>query len=143
MRKILIFAFALILSGCGYSNWNVFNDDTPKTTQKPAKKPIPKPEPKPQPPVKPETNTTKTRDKNAFTIDQVIKSWGTYDLKRTASDGTGIYIWKVCKSSGKTKTECDGDTCDTIQENKCCERALRTDSEGYVTNLKQAIAKCM
>lgn len=148
MKKIAIFSTFIIflLTGCGYSNWNILSPNSPNDVvlKEPTKKPkkveeVKKEEKKPE---EPKQQEVKDR-KNSFTIDQVIKSWGPYDLKRTSNSGNPIYIWKNCKTTGKTKTQCNGDTCDTVQETTCCERALRVDSEGYVTNLKEAIASCM
>lgn len=133
---------SVLLTGCGYSSWNVMNDDDEPMVVHKAQKKQPAQEVKVNTPevVQQDVNETKKpqRPANAFHIDEVIKTWGEPNLRRP-----NVYIWKNCKATGKYIDKCEGDTCETVPETKCCERALKTDSEGYVLNLKQAISACM
>lgn len=143
MKKYLLSLTAIItfmFTGCTYSNWNVGN-------QYPAKKPtdtsvstnsnIPSDS-------EPDMNAKTPKDRtNMFHINTVINTWGQPNDIRVNPDGKKVYIWQNCKSTGKYIDRCTQDSCETVPETTCCERALVTDEEGYVTNLKEAIASCM
>jgi len=74
-----------------------------------------------------------------YHISTIIDNWGQPNSKRAG----GIYVWQSCQSTGKYVEKCEGDTCRTAPETTCCDRELRTNTAGYVTNLKEALAKCM
>ncbi|MCI6988145.1 MAG: hypothetical protein MR902_01035 [Campylobacter sp.] len=79
-----------------------------------------------------------TNSIGAYHISAVIKAWGEPDKKRA----NGEYIWKSCTPTGEYEQVCDDNSCNTVPKTSCCDRVLKTDSGGYVTNLKEAVQKC-
>ncbi|CZE45793.1 hypothetical protein [Campylobacter geochelonis] len=130
MSKIYLFAVAVavLFAGCSASNWNlgktpIQGSQTDKT--------------------QPTMQQTQQNSSQNFHINTVINTWGEPDLTRTNSAGNQVYVWQNCKATGKYIERCDQNTCETIPEQECCERALITDQNGYVQNLKEAVNSCM
>lgn len=131
MKKqiFVIFAFALLISGCSVSNWNI-GKDTGANTKQPQTQPV-------QEVKQPQTN------QNNFHIDTVINTWGKPNATRVNSAGNKVYVWENCKPTGVMVDKCNENGCSTIPETSCCERALITDQDGYVQNLKEAVNSCI
>lgn len=158
-KHIAILAiFALFFAGCGYSNWNLGNA-APKPPQEQTQTG------NGQLDNSIHHDQIQTTDSgtgvvditgsgttspegapsqgNMFHIDTIISTWGEPNTIQTNALGEKVYIWKNCRSTGQYIEKCNADSCETVPETVCCERKLVTNSEGYVTNLKQAIAECM
>ncbi|PSM51656.1 hypothetical protein CRN67_07405 [Campylobacter blaseri] len=133
MYTSFVIVFTLFLSGCSVSNWNLG-----KTTTKE----MPQTENKPQGGLKEESETKKAENSN-FHIDTIINTWGQPTYERTNPQGKKVYIWENCKPTGVYIDRCDSNGCETVPETQCCERALETDNNGYVQNLKEAINSCI
>ena len=129
MKKInlSVFMIALFISGCGVSNWNIGKTTMQNTKKEEVSKP------------KEEVNN----NKNNYHIDTIINTWGNPTSTRQNSAGNKIYIWENCKPTGAMVDVCDDNGCSTIPEKNCCERALVTDKDGYVQNLKEAVNSCI
>lgn len=128
MKKInlSILLVAFFISGCSVSNWNIGKT----TTQNTQKEEISKPK-------------TVNNNKNNFHIDTIINTWGNPTTTRQNSAGNKIYVWENCKPTGVMVDVCDDSGCSTVPETTCCERALITDKDGYVQNLKEAVNSCI
>lgn len=142
---MILLSAVFVFSGCSYSNWNISKD-------KPAAKHQPKQDVMDEPIVKAEPiidqnieqNITTPKDRaNMFHINTVVSTWGAPNSVKVDENGDNNYIWKNCKKTGKYIDECRDDVCNTVPETACCDRVLITDKEGYVTNLKEAVANCM
>lgn len=129
--RLLISVFvAIVISGCGVSNWNVGKtvgqqEQSTKTPTQTA-------------PVEIEKPKTPT-----LHIDKIIQAWGSPTKIEKDALNRDVYIWENCKATGLYVDKCDDSGCKTVPETKCCERVLNTDENGNVTNLKDAVNSCM
>lgn len=71
-------------------------------------------------------------------ISAVIAAWG--EPKFKTSDG--VYIWESCRKSGKYVKNCEDNECQAVAQEVCCDRKLKTNQNGYVTNLREALKEC-
>lgn len=130
--KLLISIFvAIVISGCSVSNWNVgktIGKEEQPSTQTPAQT------------APAEIEQQKTP---ALHIDTIIQAWGSPTKIEKDSLGRDIYIWENCKATGLYIDKCDDTGCKTVPQTKCCERAINTDENGNVTNLKEAVNSCI
>ena len=145
MKKVAFLAMlCFVISGCGYSNWNVFNaPQTGNSGQSQTNKTngdiqqnssfdqglvvIEEDMPKPSEVENP--NKPEAKKDGKFHINTIVSTWGRPDQVRIDDFDQKNYIWQNCTGSGENK--------------KCCERTLVTDEEGYVTNLREAINHCL
>lgn len=88
-----------------------------------------------------EHNATKEQS-GMYKITTITSLWGAPNKVIQDENGANRYIWKNCKESGKYEQKCEDDNCESVPKLDCCDRILITDSEGYVTNLKEAIQEC-
>lgn len=141
MRKLSLFItifVAVIISGCSVSNWNVGKTQTGSTQQEQPAEPTPV---EPTTPTPPPVEAPKPQSK--IHIDKIIEAWGSPSAERRDERGNKVYIYQNCKPTGMYIDKCDDSGCKTVPETKCCERALVTDKDGYVLNLKEAVNSCM
>ena len=147
MRKILFLAcVAALFGGCGYSNWNVYGEPDSPTTSQPTQEPT-KPEDSMQDGqtiggTQIEIEQPQDRE-NMFHINTVVSTWGRPDNAFIDDDNIRHYVWRNCKNTGQYREQCVEDSCKNVPVQNCCDRDLITDDEGYVVNLKEAVAKCL
>ena len=152
MKKVLFLVCIMaFFGGCGYSNWNINNQPTTQNGQNTQTPDIV------QEPVKPEDTMQdgqtiggtqieieQPQDReNMFHINTVVSTWGRPDNEFIDDDNIKHYIWKNCKDTGVYREQCVGEDCKQVPVRNCCDRDLITDDEGYVINLKEAVAKCI
>ena len=152
MKKVLFLAcVAVLIGGCGYSNWNVFGEPnsqstTTQTTTMPTQEPM-----RPEDTMQDgqtiggkEIQMQQPQDReNMFHINTVVSTWGKPDSARIDDDNIRHYIWRNCKDTGVYREQCIEDDCKQVPVRNCCDRDLITDDEGYVINLKEAVSKCL
>lgn len=135
MRKvslIVTFFISLIISGCSVSNWNVGKTVGESKTTSNEQTPV----------QTPPSQVTKPKQQNLH-VNKIIEAWGSPTKMRKGALDEDIYVWENCKATGLYVDKCDDNGCKTVPETKCCERALITDKDGYVTNLKEAVNNCI